>query len=151
MRAILNFPANADLIRALVTDDQDLKLMNPKAEIPFNRDQWQELVDPANGHLSFLVLKSEVTVGHFAFLRLNRELHEATLGLVYISPALRKTKASHELMQLVDKMARELLDLRLLRLNVRSTNLAAYHLYLRAGFTEYESNDEIVRMVKVIT
>ena len=151
MKAILNFPVDVNLIHALVEDDQDLRLMMPSAEIPFDEKQWEEILSPTSNSLSFIVKKENETIGHFALLRIDKEIKEATLGLIYLTNKLRKTGTAHDLLKLAEQTAKNLFEIKTLKLNVRSFNLSAYNLYLKSGYTEYENIETLIRMQKSLS
>jgi len=150
LKSILNFPVEAAFFRSLVEDESDLQLMMPSADLPFNESQWISRIEASAGSLSFKVTLNQILVGHYAFLRINRELKESTLGLIYLASKLRGTGASRELIELAERTAIDLLDLKTLLLNVRSFNQPAYKLYLGRNYVEYERANALIRMRKTL-
>nr|HPR90205.1 hypothetical protein [Synergistaceae bacterium] len=49
LRLVENNPLNTEALARMIADPEDLHLVWPVAEYPFNHDQWRAELDPANG------------------------------------------------------------------------------------------------------
>jgi len=150
LEAVPNLPLDVNFFVCLVTNSSDFRLMMPTVELPFNAKQWENKLDKEQGNYSYKVFCQGKIVGHFALLRVDHSVSTATLGLVYLAPALRHTGVSRKLLELAEKIGREDLKVKTMLLNVRSTNLPAYSLYRKFGYEEYERDGDLVRMKKTL-
>lgn len=146
LKAIINSPPDAEAINGLVADKADLLLMMPSAAIPFKAEQWLEKLQGPGAGLSYFMRSGGETIGHFAFLRIDRQAREAALCWVYLAPPWRGKGFSKKMIALSEQIAKDQLDLKTVVLNVREHNLPAYKLYSRMGYAEYARENGLIRM-----
>lgn len=88
MVIVENNPVETALLEGMITDPEDLRLVWPKALYPFDHRQWQEILDPGRGIVSFLVFEGENLIGHAALDR-SDEPQTTVVRFLYIIPGLR--------------------------------------------------------------
>lgn len=146
MTIIPHTPLNLQTLQELVIDEADLQLMLPGALLPFNKEQWQALLDVSKVK-SFFVQIDGLNVGHFS-LHSREARDEVTLCYVYLLPTYRKRGVAREMVRRAEQTAIEICAARFMYLNVRSFNLPAFHLYVQSGYREYNRQGERIQMKK---
>lgn len=149
VRLVENVPLDTDPIARLLSNPEDLYLVWPQANYPFNSDQWHGVLDPQQGHKSFLVYQGHRLIGHAA-LRKTETAQVYALSFLYLIPELRSRGIGAQLVDLLEQYARTRLAARKLVLKVRTYNSRAYKLYLRCGFQEDFRQGTLIRMSKKI-
>ena len=54
MKLVENIPLDTQIIAEMINDRDDLYLVWPAANWPFDHQQWREVLDPSEGNKSFL-------------------------------------------------------------------------------------------------
>ncbi|SFE46771.1 GNAT family N-acetyltransferase [Roseivivax sediminis] len=129
-----NAPFELVTLGEMLTDPDDLKLVNPNAKHPFDAQEWAEkwLNEPDDA--SFYILDGDGTpVGFFA-LRVGIGPEVRHLTYAYVVPEARGG-AGAEMARLVEEAARAL-DALTITLKVETDNEPALNAYRSAGFEE---------------
>ena len=149
MVIVENSPVDTALLERMIKDPEDLRLVWPKALYPFDHRQWQEILDPGRGIVSFLVFESENLIGHAALDR-SDEPQTTVARFLYIIPELRSRGMGQRLLSLLEDYARERLNAKRLVLRVRTFNAHAVNCYTKSGFREFYREGSLVMMGKDI-
>jgi len=144
-----NSPVDTALLEGMIKDPEDLRLVWPKALFPFDRRQWQEILDPGRGIVSFFVFEDDSLIGHAALDR-SDEPQTTVVRFLYIIPELRSRGMGQRLLSLLEEYARERLNAKKLVLRVRAFNARALRCYSRSGFLEFYREGSLVMMEKEI-
>ncbi len=149
MKIVENNPLNTAILEKMFSDPEDLSLVWPVAHWPFDHGQWQQVLDPDKGAISFLVYEGETLIGHGA---LDRAEDPATrmVRFLFIAPEHRSKGAGQGMIALLEEYARDKLGAKRLKLKVRSFNNRAMRCYEKCGFTEFFREDTRVMMGKNI-
>ncbi len=149
MKIVENIPLNTAVMEELISDPEDLDLVWPVAHWPFDHEQWQQVLDPEKGAISFLVHEGEILIGHAA---LDRAENPATrmVRFLYIAPEHRSRGAGQRMIALLEEYARDRLGAKRLELKVRSFNSRAMRCYEKCDFTDFFRKDSLVMMGKDI-
>jgi RimJ/RimL family protein N-acetyltransferase len=149
MKLVENHPLDTAVLEKMFSDPEDLNLVWPVAHWPFDHGQWQQVLDPEKGAISFLVFEGETLIGHAA---LDRAENPATrmVRFLYIAPEHRSKGAGQRMIALLEEYARERLGAKRLELKVRSFNGRALRCYEKCGFAEFFREDTRVLMGKDI-
>jgi len=145
-----NIPLDTTMISKLISDRNDLFLVWPKAKYPFDHHQWAEMLNPENGHKSFLIYKQKKLVGHSALL-LTDSPHTYRISFLYLSPQHRSQGLGRKTVVCLENYAFRKLEAEKLTLVVRDYNPIAYQLYIKCGFKEYGHKGSLLQMAKDIT
>jgi RimJ/RimL family protein N-acetyltransferase len=145
LELVENSPLDVAALGALISDRDDLRLVWPEARWPFDGDQWQEILDPGEGHVSFFVHRDGAVVGHAA-LRRTDEPRTYSVAFLYVRPALRSRGLGQRVVGLLDDYARTRLGAGKLNLHVRSYNERALKCYAKCGFTEESRDGTLITM-----
>ncbi len=140
-----NAPFELVTLSEMLTDPDELALVNPNAKHPFDLLEWQEkwLNEPDDA--SFYVLDGDAPVGFFA-LRIGIGPEVRHLTYVYVMPKARGG-AGAEMTALVEEAAKGL-DALSVTLKVETENDPAHRAYLSAGFEELSRRNGMVTMRK---
>ena len=149
MRLVENIPLDTMVIAKLIEDKNDLFLVWPKAEFPFNHLQWQEVLDPQKGNIPFLVYEGNELIGHAAIRKMSNE-DAYSLEYLYIVPGMRSKGTGERMIKLLEQYAEEKLNAKELYLVVRTYNPRAIRCYTKCGFKEYSREDTLIKMSKVL-
>jgi len=149
MRLVENISLDTMAIAKLIEDKNDLFLVWPKADFPFNHLQWQEVLDPQKGNVPFLVYEGNELIGHAA-IRKTTDDGIYFLSFLYIIPGMRSCGAGERMIYLLEKYAAEKLDAKELNLVVRTYNPRAIRCYTKCGFKEHSREDTLIKMSKVL-
>lgn len=151
LQIVENIPLDTVVLERMIADPDDLHLVWPQAEYPFNHQQWRAELDPANGTVSFLVYtEDECPVGHGALAPVCGDRDSVMVRFLYISPELRSRGAGRELLSLLEKRAKETMGVSRLILKVRTYNERAMNCYGKFGFREYSREGTLVMMEKEV-
>ncbi|TPW32827.1 GNAT family N-acetyltransferase [Pararhizobium mangrovi] len=141
-----NEPFDLDPLAAMVTDREELALVNPHAKYPIDplewREQWLQEVDDAS---FYLVDEAGRDVGFFA-LRVGVGPEVRNLVYVFVAPEARGN-AGQQLAALAEGAAKELGALTLM-LKVELDNVPALKMYRSAGFEELGESGGMATMRK---
>lgn len=135
MELVENHPLDPGRIASLITDKHDLFLVWPIAKWPFDPDQWREALDPAKGHVSFIVCEHGRAIGHAA-LRKSDSPGTYKVAFLYLLPEFRNEGLGHCMVTALEHYALHRLGAKRLRLVVRDYNPRAIKCYLQCGFRE---------------
>lgn len=149
MVIVENSPVDTGLLEGMIKDPEDLRLVWPKALYPFDHGQWEKILDPAKGIVSFLVFEGERLIGHAALDR-SDEPQTTVVRFLYIIPEFRSRGMGQRLLSLLEDYARERCNARRLVLRVRTFNARAVRCYSKSGFREFYREDSLVMMEKDI-
>lgn len=129
-----NAPFDLLPLTHLLTDEEDLALVNPNAKHPFDPLEWQEkwLAEPDDASY-YLLDETGREVGFFA-LRVGVGPEVRHLAYVYVRPEMRGG-AGHQLAAMAEDKARDLGALSL-TLKVELDNEPALKIYQDAGYEE---------------
>lgn len=128
----------------LLTDENDLRLVNPSAGHPFDPLEWQEKWLGDLHDESFYVLDGQGReIGFFA-MRVGIGPEVRHLTYVFLEEAARGG-AGAEMARLIEKAGRELEALSI-TLKVETDNGPARNLYLSAGYEELSQRDGMATM-----
>lgn len=117
-----NFPVYADQI---------LEIENLSFSSPWSMDDFKIEMEKPITHL-WALISDEKLYGYICFWLFNREIHITNLA---VHPAKRGHRLGQFLLaKIIERYVRE--GLKQMRLEVRSSNLAAKRLYSRMGFRE---------------
>jgi RimJ/RimL family protein N-acetyltransferase len=144
-----NIPLDTQVIASLVSDPDDLYLVWPLAEWPFDHDQWREVLDPDAGNKPFLVYQGEQLIGHAA-LRKTEESGVYIVSYLYLLPQLRSQGLGETMIGLLEQYASEKLSAKKLILVARTYNPMALRCYSKCGFQEDSREETLIRMSKVL-
>jgi GNAT superfamily N-acetyltransferase len=134
-------------IAELITCQEDLFLVNPKAAWPFDHQQWAEWLDPGQGNVSFFLMNEGETIGHAALLK--RNLPDTfTVAFLFIRPELRSNGVGRWMVGELEKYAWERLGAQRLLLRVRDYNPRAVACYQHCGFREISHEGTLITMEK---
>jgi RimJ/RimL family protein N-acetyltransferase len=150
MRLVENVPLDTGTVADLLRDRDDLHLVWPLANYPFDHDQWKKVLDPEEGNVPFLVYQGALLIGHAA-LRRTEEPEVYALSFLYLIPELRSRGLGKEMVNLLANYASERLSAKKLTLKVRTYNPRALGCYLRCGFQEESREGTLIRMSKPLS
>ncbi len=148
LRIVENNPVDTEALARMIADPEDLHLVWPAAENPFNHDQWRAELDPGRGTRSFFVFRGEGMVGHGALAPLQGDESTVMVRFLYIAPDMRNRGAGRLLLSLLEVRAKETMGARRLILKVRTYNQRAMGCYGKYGFREYSRDGTLVTMEK---
>ncbi len=148
MRLVENIPLDTMVIEKLIEDKNDLFLVWPKADFPFNHLQWQEVLDPQKGNIPFLVYEGNELIGHAAIRKAADGIY--FLSFLYIIPSMRSCGAGERMINLLEQYAAEKLNAKEPNIVVRAYNPRAIRCYTKCGFKEYSREDTLIIMSKVL-
>ena len=149
MRLVENIPLDTTVIAKLFEDQNDLFLVWPKADFPFNHLQWQEVLDPQRGNIPFLVYEGNELIGHAA-LRKTTNDYIYSVSFLYIIPNMRSKGVGERMINLLEQYATEKLIAKELCLVVRTYNPRALRCYTKCGFKECSREDTLIKMSKIL-
>lgn len=149
MKLVENNPLNTAVLEKMISDPEDLHLVWPVAHWPFDHEQWEQVLDPDKGAISFLVYEGETLIGHAALDRAE-DPDTRMVRFLYICPEYRSKGAGQRMIALLEEYAMERLGAKRLELKVRSFNNRARRCYEKCGFTEFFREDTKVMMGKDI-
>lgn len=128
----------------LLTDETDLRLVNPSAGHPFDPLEWQEKWLGDLHDESFYVLDDQGReIGFFA-MRVGIGPEVRHLTYVFLEEAARGG-AGADLARLIEQAGRDL-DALSITLKVETDNAPARNLYLSAGYEELSQRDGMATM-----
>lgn len=129
-----NAPFELETLSELLTDADDLALVNPNAKHPFDPQEWVEkwLNEPDDA--SFYILDAEGRAVGFFALRVGVGPEVRHLTYVYVAEAARGG-AGAQMAALVEAAARDLGALTI-TLKVETDNEPAFNAYVSAGYEE---------------
>ncbi len=148
LRIVENTPLDIEALARMIADPEDLHLVWPVAEYPFNHDQWRVELDPASGTCSFLLYDGERMVGHGALAPCRSDGDSVMVRFLYIAPDMRNKGAGRLLLSLLEVRAKNAMGARRLILKVRTYNQRAMCCYEKYGFREYSRDGTLVLMEK---
>ena len=149
MRLVKNIPLDTTIIESLISDPDDLHLVWPNANYPFDRQQWKEILNPEQGNIPFLVYDDSELIGH-ASIGKTEEDYTFNLNLLFVSPTKRSLGLGEKMIDLLEQYARERLFAQKLCLVVRSYNPRAHKCYTKCGFQEIDREDTLIKMQKIL-
>lgn len=149
MRLERNIPLDTEAVAELLKNKDDLYLVWPKAEYPFDHDQWKEVLDPDKGNVPFLVYEDDKLIGHAA-IRKTDDAETYSLCFLYIIPQHRSQGFGEKMVRLLEQYAKEYLNAKKLNLVVRTYNPRAINCYKKCGFVEQTREVTLMRMAKAI-
>jgi RimJ/RimL family protein N-acetyltransferase len=135
MELVENSPLDISRIASLVSTRDDLFLVWPMAKWPFDKQQWEDALDPAKGNVSFIVREGGKSVGHAA-LRNKGEPETYMVSFLYLLPAYRSRGMGRRMVAALEGYAMRRFGVKRLRLVVRDYNPRALKCYLHCGFKE---------------
>ena len=147
MKIVENTPLNTKAIADLITAKGDLHLVWPLAKYPFDHNQWQKVLDPAEGNKSFFFYADNHCIGHAA-LRTTNNPSVYAVSFLYLIPAERSKGLGHKMIGMVEQYAHKNLSASRLVLVVRTYNPKAIKCYLKSGFQEDNREGTLIRMSK---
>ncbi|PYE84828.1 GNAT family N-acetyltransferase [Pseudoroseicyclus aestuarii] len=128
----------------LLTDEAELRLVNPSAKFPFDPLEWQEKWLGDLDDESFYLLDAQgQEVGFFA-LRPGIGPEQRHLAYVFVAEEARGG-AGEQVAALVEEAARALRALTV-TLKVEADNLPAHAAYVSAGYEEMSRSGDMVTM-----
>ncbi|ETW11956.1 Ribosomal-protein-alanine acetyltransferase [Roseivivax marinus] len=139
-----NAPFELITLGEMLTDEDEMKLVNPNAKFPFDPQEWAEkwLNEPDDA--SFYILdETGQPVGFFA-LRVGVGPEVRHLTYVFVAPEARGG-AGAQMAALVEQAARQLEALTL-TLKVETDNEPAHNAYLSAGYEELSRRNGMATM-----
>jgi RimJ/RimL family protein N-acetyltransferase len=146
----MNCPLDTQILSDLFGLREDLYLVWPAARHPFDHAQWEEVLDPSKGSLSFLVDSDGEPIGHCALLT-SDEAGTFKVCFVYLKPNYRSLGLGREMIGMLEAFASRELDAKRLILSVRSYNPPAQRCYLKCGFKAYFQEETLIRMSKELS
>ena len=149
MILVENCPLDTTILERMIRDPEDLKLVWPQARIPFDHDQWREVLDPTKGAIFFLVYEGESLVGHAALDRAE-DPQTRMVRFLFILPEVRDRGMGQKVLELLEAYARDRLKAKRLVLRVRTFNERAIACYRKSGFAEFYREGTLVLMGKTL-
>lgn len=149
MRLERNIPLNTAPIAELLKNKDDLYLVWPKAEYPFDHDQWKEVLNPDKGNVPFLIYEGDKLIGHAAICKTD-DTETYSLNFLYIIPELRSQGLGEKMVKSLEQYARDNLGAKKLCLVVRTYNPRAMKCYKKCGFAELTREVTLMRMAKAL-
>lgn len=149
MKLVENIPVDTHTIEDLIKDKNDLFLVWPAANYPFDHEQWQEVLNPDEGNRSFFIYDDHELIGHAALRRTEIQGMYAVCYL-YLLPGIRSKGLGARMMVLLEDYAKEKLSVRELVLRTRTYNPRAFRCYEKAGFMEFNRDGTLIHMSKVL-
>jgi RimJ/RimL family protein N-acetyltransferase len=147
MKIVENTPLNTQAIADLITAKGDLHLVWPLAKYPFDHNQWQKVLDPAEGNKSFFFYADNHCIGHAA-LRTTNNPSVYAVSFLYLIPAERSKSLGQKMIGMVEQYAHKNLSASRLVMVVRTYNPKAIKCYLKSGFREDNREGTLIRMSK---
>ncbi|WP_422072835.1 GNAT family N-acetyltransferase [Tranquillimonas rosea] len=139
-----NMPFDLEPLGRLLADEEDLALVNPNAQRPFDASEWSEKWLNEADDASFYVVDADGReVGFFA-LRVGVGPEVRHLTYVFVEDSARGG-AGAEIARLVEDAARELGALSI-TLKVELDNEPALNLYRSSGYEELASRGGMATM-----
>jgi RimJ/RimL family protein N-acetyltransferase len=148
MKLVENIPLDTQAIADLIKDHGELSLVWPIAKYPFDHNQWREALNPAEGHIPFLVYENDQLIGHAA-LRITETPNVYAVSFLYLLPQVRSKGLGVQMVSLLAQYAKEKLFAIKLILAVRTYNQVARRCYLKCGFKEDRQDGTLIQMSKV--
>jgi [ribosomal protein S18]-alanine N-acetyltransferase len=96
-----NVPLDLAQLAALLTDKDDLFLVWPEANFPFDQEQWREKLLSRPGNRSYFVALDGQIIGHAALIETD-EPEVRVLSYVFIHPNQRGRGFGRELVPLME-------------------------------------------------
>ena len=127
--------------------EEELKLVNPSANFPFENEYWQNFFRLDGRATSYLLKDGNEPIGHTA-LRYNPESGTVWLCWVLVKHSYRGKGVSQKLIQLTEKFVLEEYNKQEYFLNVRKHNERAIEFYKRIGFSIISEGDGNFQMKK---
>jgi RimJ/RimL family protein N-acetyltransferase len=149
LELIENSPLDVKALGALISDRDDLRLVWPEARWPFDGEQWREVLDPEEGHVSFFVHRDGGVIGHVALRRTGQD-GTFSVSFLYVRPELRSRGLGQKVVGLLDDYARGKLGAGKLKLHVRTYNERALNCYSKCGFSEESREGTLITMSKTL-
>jgi RimJ/RimL family protein N-acetyltransferase len=149
MRLVENIPVDTHAIANLIKGKNDLFLVWPAANYPFDHGQWLEALNLDEGNRSFFIYDDRELIGHAALRRTEIEGMYA-LWYLYLLPGIRSKGLGARMMALLEDYAMEKLSARELVLRTRTYNPGAVRCYEKAGFKEFNRDGTLIHMSKVL-
>lgn len=131
LEIVINEPFQAELIKHLYADRQDLELAHPKAKHPFCSKQWHDLITKDAENTSLVFKINQTVVGHTAFICNGENLY---LCFVIIAREYRKQNLAQNMITQCEEFCRLNYPHEYLWLNVSKQNTNALRLYLSLGY-----------------
>jgi RimJ/RimL family protein N-acetyltransferase len=147
MKIVENTPLNTKAIADLITAKGDLHLVWPLAKYPFDHNQWQKVLDPAEGNKSFFFYADNHCIGHAA-LRTTNNPSVYAVSFLYLIPAERSKGLGQKMIGMVEQYTHKNLSASRLVLVARTYNPKAIKCYLKSGFQEDNREGTLIRMSK---
>jgi len=149
MKIFENTPLNTKAIADPITTKGDLHLVWPLAKYPFDHNQWEKVLDPAEGNKSFLFYADNRCIGHAA-LRTTDNPCVYAVSFLYLIHAKRSKGLGQKIIGMLEQYAHKNLSASRLVLVVRTYNPKAIECYLKCGFREESREGTLIRMSKVL-
>lgn len=149
MKIFENTPLDTKAIADLITTKGNLHLVWPLAKFPFDHNQWEKVLDPAEGNKSFLFYADNRCIGHAA-LRTTDNTGVYAVSFLYLIPAERSKGLGQKIVGMLEQYAHKNLSASRLVLVVRTYNPKAIECYLKSGFREESREGTLIRMSKVL-
>jgi RimJ/RimL family protein N-acetyltransferase len=147
MKIFENTPLDTKAIADLITTKDDLHLVWPLAKYPFDHNQWQKVLDPAEGNKSFFFYADNGCIGHAA-LRTTDNPCVYAVSFLYLLPAERSKGLGQKMIGMLEQYAQKNLSASRLTLVARTYNPKAIECYLKSGFREDSREGTLIRMSK---
>jgi len=147
MKLFENTPLDTTAIADLIATKDDLYLVWPLAKHPFDHNQWQKVLDPADGNKSFFFYADNRRIGHAA-LRATDNPCVYAVSFLYLIPAERRKGLGQQMIGMLEHYAHKNLSASRLVLVVRTYNPKAIKCYLKSDFREESREGTLIRMSK---
>jgi RimJ/RimL family protein N-acetyltransferase len=147
MQLVKNSPLDTSKIASLISTKDDLFLVWPIAKWPFDHRQWEEVLDPGKGNVSFIICEGTKSVGHAALL--NKGVPDTySVSFLYLLPDYRLQGLGRRMVAALENYAMRTFGAKRLRLVVRDYNPKALKCYLHCGFKETGRDGTLISMEK---
>lgn len=138
LEVIINEPFDAQLIKDLYQNQQDLSYAWPKARYPFFEKQWSEQFPRLSNNTSLVFKLGEQIIGHVAILVNPDEIY---LCYVILHPSFRGKGLAEKMIYEAEMFCRLNYPYDELYLNVEKNNPRAKKLYEGLGYKICEETD----------
>lgn len=131
LEVFINGPFDAQLIKDLYRNQQDLNYAWPKARYPFSEKQWRDQFPPSSNNSSLVFKIGNQIIGHIALLANPDDIY---LCYVILHPDFRGQGLAEKMIFEAEMFCRLNYPYDELHLNVEKNNPRAIKLYKRMGY-----------------